>query len=71
MFTERVDITGEFEVLSPLHVGSGGFVEQCPVLDAVAAGKNKLGLVHGNGCRVHGHRAQVFNARQAAGNACG
>lgn len=28
MFTERVDITGEFEVLSPLHVGSGGFVDR-------------------------------------------
>src|SRR5690606_24396761 len=50
--------------------GDGGLVEQLPVLHAVAAGEDELGLGHGNLCRVHGHRAEVFDAWQAVSNPC-
>ena len=45
--------------------GNGGLVEQLPVLHAVAAGEDELGFGHGNLRRIHGHRAEILDTRQA------
>ena len=49
----------------------GCLVEKPPVFHPVAAGEDELGFGHRNRCRVHRHRAQVFDTRQTARDGCG
>ena len=48
--------------------GDCGLVEQVPILHPIAAGEDELRFGHGDLRRVHGHRAEILDARQAVGD---